>query len=93
MAGKKHECPNCGYVFSGNDRNCKFCGTPNPDYTPTYGIKNAISNAAANLGVSSSNSSDAAPAREEKKFSLLIFLLLLIFAWPVAIVYAILKAK
>lgn len=91
MAKKNHECENCGYVFGSNDRVCKYCGTPNPEYTPSYSWKNVVSNAAA--AVSGGNDDSTHKIVAGKGFNIWIFILLLIFAWPIAIIYAIIKAR
>ncbi len=83
MAKKVHECENCGYDFGSNDRVCKYCGTPNPDYTPSYSWKN----------VGSSSDDSGTRIVHGKGFNIWIFVLLLIFAWPLAIIYAIIKAR
>ena len=84
MAKKMHECPNCGYVFSGNERECKYCGTSNPDYTPGDTV--------SKVSAASKSTTNAAAGEKKSDFSIGLFIVLLIFAWPVAIIYAIWKS-
>lgn len=77
-----YECPNCGNIISSNDPECKYCGTRNPN----------CSFSARAVPVRTSNSNGAAePETSPKKnnFSVGIFIVLLIFFWPGAVIYAI----
>lgn len=79
----KNECPNCGYQFSSRDAKCPYCGTANPNYS-------SIFNAAKNDSSSDTNSaykSTVTNNQKDTKFSLLLFIVLLIFFWPIAIIY------
>lgn len=82
MPANNHECPNCGYIWSKNEKNCKYCGTINPTFvtpptTPTF--------------FSQSTNNDMSTVQNKSNFSVGIFILLLIFCWPAAIVYLIIK--
>ena len=79
----KNECPNCGYQFSSRDAKCPYCGTANPNYS-------SIFNTAKNDSSSDTNSaykSTVTNNQKDTKFSLLLFIVLLIFFWPLAIIY------
>ena len=79
------ECPNCGYDLNKGDRECKYCGTKNPHYVEKPApIFHAQSH--------TETVTTATPAKNDSKISIPIFILLLIFCWPVAIVYLVLKS-
>lgn len=73
-------CPNCGAVFTTSLDRCKYCNTPNPNYVET-GNKNK--------NIQTTSNKSYAEQKKEKKFNVLVFILLLICFWPAAIVYAI----
>ncbi len=75
-----NECPNCGYDFASNDRVCPYCGTSNPLYVAP----------ATQAPVANPTPSYVPPTQQKKKeqgVNWVIFILLLIFIWPAAIVY------
>lgn len=84
----KNECPNCGYQFSSRDAKCPYCGTANPNYS-------SIFNTAKNDSSSDTNSaykSTVDNIKKELKFSWVLFIVLLIVCWPVAIIYLVITA-
>ncbi|MCR4698313.1 MAG: zinc ribbon domain-containing protein [Bacilli bacterium] len=84
------ECPNCGNIVPESDRCCKYCGTANPNFSnPKKGFNNITStlNSTFRSSNNSSSSSSASSAKSKKQFSVGIFVLLLIFFWPAAIIY------
>ena len=79
----KNECPNCGSLFAKNEFECKYCGTRNERY-----IKPAIEQP-KEIVVNSN-----ADGVRKKGFGFFVFiLLLLIFCWPVAIIYVLIDSK
>ncbi|MBP5092071.1 MAG: hypothetical protein J6328_05905 [Bacilli bacterium] len=96
MANKNHECENCGYTFSGNERKCKYCGTPNPNYTQSgTNWRKVLSDVTGGGSTSTpTNASDNGINKVVTKsgFNIVIFIVLLICFWPAALVYAIIKA-
>ena len=82
---KSFECPNCGNLMDDNEKRCKYCGSANPNYSgPRY---NPQPVAAVNA---QQNAQSSTPVKKEKeKMNVLVFILLLIFFWPAAIIYAI----
>ena len=83
----KNECPNCGYQFSSRDAKCPYCGTANPNYS-------SIFNSSKNDSSSDTNSAYKSTITNNKdtKFSLLLFIVLLIVFWPLAIIYLVITA-
>lgn len=80
----KNECPNCGYQFSPKDATCPYCGTANPSYQGSY-HENTSS-----LPHQPYTSTNNKKGKKDAKFNVLIFILLLFFFWPIAIVYLVL---
>jgi uncharacterized membrane protein YvbJ len=79
----KNECPNCGYSMTKNEPNCKYCGSINPLYKKPF-YPTSPSNNTSNT--QQPNSSD-----DDKNINWVIFVVLLIFCWPVAVVYLLVK--
>ena len=87
------ECPNCGNIVPASDKCCKYCGTANPNYVAPVksqsflsGLSNTL-NSTVNKPSEHSNSSSSVSNKPKKKFSVGIFILLLIIFWPAAIIY------
>jgi len=80
---KTIECPNCGASLTTSDACCKYCGSANSEYIKpsSPSVNRYTPQNVSNTSSSSSNS--------EKKFSVGVFIFLLIFFWPGAIIYAI----
>lgn len=84
----KNECPNCGYQFSSRDAKCPYCGSANPNYS-------SIFNTSKNDSSSNTNSaykSTVDNIKKELKFSWVLFIVLLIVCWPVAIIYLVIAS-
>ena len=79
------ECPNCGYVLNKSDKCCKYCGTKNPNYVEKPVVVN-------NQPAEQSSKIQTATIKTDAKISIPLFIVLLIFCWPVAIIYLILKS-
>lgn len=86
------ECPNCGNIVPASDKCCKYCGTANPNYVAPVksqsflsGLSNTL-NSTANKASENSNTSSVSN-KPKKKFSVGLFVLLLIICWPAAIIY------
>lgn len=81
-----NECPNCGAINGTNIKICKYCGTANPNYvvqpvaphvTKADDISNAINKTTEQI--------------KKSNFNIVIFIILLIIFWPLAIVYLMVK--
>ena len=89
------ECPNCGYQLNQAERVCKYCGSPNssfvmvPQRESNRQVPSILNQNYSNQ--SNSNSNNSTNTTQKKDFGCLIFVLLLIFFWPAAIVYLIVK--
>ena len=79
----KNECPNCGYQFSSRDAKCPYCGTANPNYSSIFNSSKNDSSSDTNSAYKSTVTNN----QKDTKFSLLLFIVLLIFFWPIAIIY------
>ena len=79
---KQYECKNCGAPLNETEKNCKYCGTTNEHHTPQQ-IFSLFENP------QQTNSSKTT----KKSGSIFVFILLLIFCWPLAIFYAIIAFK
>ena len=84
---KDYECPGCGNIVPDTDKCCKYCGSNNPNYVKP--ISKIIFGDSSSSSSSSNTSSSANEVLSKKKFSVGIFILLLIFCWPGAIIYLI----
>ena len=80
------ECPNCGYVLNKSESTCKYCGTKNSNYVekPAPFVFKRPSQSSDNIQTSTKKS--------DSKISVGVLVVLLIFCWPVAIVYLVLKS-
>lgn len=76
-----YQCLNCGYQMGDQESNCKYCGTSNPSYK-----KETKSNYSFNFTPPTSNSTTS-----KNNFSWLLFIILLIVFWPLAIVYLVIS--
>lgn len=83
------ECPNCGNAMLENEKECKYCGQPNPIYRAPSPVKSFIEQQTKSFTETHHNYNEP----EEKDFSMGIFILLLIFFWPAALVYVFIKKR
>ncbi len=93
MSDVKNECPNCGYDWSKNEKYCKYCGTSNPTFVepkkaPTFNFLQPN-----NTNDSNEEKSNDGNNVSQTKFSVVAFIILLIFFWPAAIIYLLLTMK
>ena len=79
----QYECPGCGYHMDPSEKECKYCGTKNPNYREP--VQQRIIEPAL-------TQTRQVVQQSSKKMSVGIFILLLIFFWPGAIIYAIVCA-
>ena len=90
----KLECPNCGYILNSSEKACKYCGSLNSSFVKvedkTVNLNRVVNSINSNFNNNHSNQSSQ--TTKKNNFSCLIFGLLLIFFWPAAIVYLIVKA-
>lgn len=88
----KIECPNCGYVLNNSEKKCKYCGSLNQNFVAVN------SPAVAQRQIIQYNNQNNIPQnrntvpQKKNNFSILIFVILLIFFWPAALIYVLLKA-
>ena len=83
---KEYECPGCGNIVPNTEKCCKYCGNNNPNYEAPK-PRTVFGDA---FGASQAPAATTPSAPEKQRFSVLVFLLLLIFFWPGAIIYAVL---
>ena len=81
---KTSECVNCGATLSTSDKECKYCGSKNPDYSRTEGFISSFGNGNFN------EQNKQTPA---VRFNVGIFVLLFIIFWPAAIIYLIVSIR
>ena len=88
----KLECPNCGYQLNQAERVCKYCGSLNSNFIQVN-QRESNRQMPAILSQNNNNQSNTNNNSSSKNnnFGCLIFVLLLIFCWPAAIVYLIVK--
>ena len=79
------ECPNCGYVLNKSDNCCKYSEKKNPNYVEKPVVVN-------NQPTEQSSKIQTATIKTDAKISIPLFIVLLIFCWPVAIIYLVLKS-
>lgn len=77
-----HECANCGADMLNSEKVCKYCGSPNPNYVAPilHEVVSPFLNTSSSTGTS-------APKTAPAKVNWLVFVILLIFFWPAAIIY------
>ena len=68
---------------------CPYCGTANPDYVPTE--KPAAARPASPTQNYLSNATSNQTPAKKKEPNWIIFIILLIICWPIAIVYLLVK--
>ncbi|MBR6288406.1 MAG: hypothetical protein IKR19_03660 [Acholeplasmatales bacterium] len=91
----KYECPNCGYDLNQSERECKYCGSLNQNFVavnhvvPQRNTPSILNQTNNNNQSNQGNTKTSTP--QQNSFGCLIFVLLLIFCWPAAIVYLIVK--
>ena len=91
----KYECPNCGYDLNQSERECKYCGSLNQNcvavnhVVPQRNTPSILNQTNNNNQANQGNTNTSTP--KQNSFGCLIFVLLLIFCWPAAIVYLIVK--
>jgi len=78
-----NECQNCGAELAQTDKRCPYCGTANPNYSVPTPIVSTYGPASSTSG---------STVASQSSFSVGLFIVLLIFFWPAAIVYAIVKS-
>jgi len=91
-------CNSCGGSLTSSEQTCKYCGAPNPSYVAPTAQRRRIF---ARGGYRSTTAPSYTPPRTEsrstpaakKSVNWFMFVLLLIFFWPAAIVYLIIRIK
>ena len=82
-----YECPGCGNIITEGEACCKYCGNANPIYVaprkPLF---------TSNPVEDTTTTSQTSVTKPGKRFSIVIFIILLIFFWPAALIYAIATA-
>lgn len=78
----RNECSGCGNVLNTNEKECKYCGTANDGY-----VKPAVS-----VEVGHKENVDVL-LKTKDGGSIFVFIVLLIFCWPIAILYAVSNFK
>lgn len=89
MEHKFVECPNCGHNWADTEKVCKYCGSANPNYKVTSSISETLSN----FSLTGNNSSDPTSTNYKNNFSVVLFIILMVFCWPIGIIYLILGLK
>lgn len=89
----KLECPNCGYLLNSAEKVCKYCGSLNSGFVE---VKQApkpreLQTVLSHNYNNNNNSNNNQQVKKDKDFGCLIFVLLLIFFWPAAIIYLLVK--
>ena len=85
---KEYECPGCGNIVPDTDKCCKYCGSNNPNYVKPFS-KIIFGDNSSSSSSSTSSSAHELDEPSKRKFSVGIFILLLIFCWPGALIYLI----
>ena len=88
MEHKFVECPNCGHNWTDTEKVCKYCGSANPNYKVTSSISETISNFSL-----TGNNSNSTRTNNKDNFSVVLFIILMVFCWPIGIIYLILGLK
>ena len=83
MNQKFVECPNCGHNWTDAEKVCKYCGSANPNYKEPSVISNVLSDF----------NNDSSNNLKKNNFSVVLFVILLVFCWPIGIIYLILCLK
>ena len=83
MNQKFVECPNCGHNWTDAEKVCKYCGSANPNYKEPSVISNVLSDF----------NNDSSNTLKKNNFSVVLFVILMVFCWPIGIIYLILCLK
>ena len=83
MNQKFVECPNCGHNWTDAEKVCKYCGSANPNYKEPSVISNVLSDF----------NNDSSNNLKKNNFSVVLFVILMVFCWPIGIIYLILCLK
>jgi len=83
MNQKFVECPNCGHNWTDAEKVCKYCGSANPNYKEPSVISNVLSDF----------NNDSSNNLKKNNFSIVLFVILMVFCWPIGIIYLILCLK
>ena len=83
MDQKFVECPNCGHNWTDAEKVCKYCGSANPNYKEPSVISNVLSDF----------NNDSSNNLKKNNFSVVLFVILMVFCWPIGIIYLILCLK
>ncbi len=89
MEHKFVECPNCGHNWTDTEKVCKYCGSANPNYKVTSSISETLSN----FSLTGNNSSNPTSTNNKNNFSVVLFVILMVFCWPIGIVYLLICLK
>ena len=88
-----HECPNCGSILDLKEPTCPYCGAPNPYYEGSAPSKKPkYEPPAPRPQTTVPQQNPQAPVKQPVSFSVAVFIILLIFFWPAAIIYIIVKS-
>lgn len=83
------QCPSCGNAMLESEKECKYCGQPNPIYRAPSPLKVFTEQQTNSYTETHHNYNEP----EEKSFSIVIFILLLVFFWPAGLIYLIAKKR
>lgn len=87
-----HECRSCGATLAKSDSVCKYCGNNNPNYSRPVSSFFSSSSESSTTSDKTYSSSKPSGINSNKNINWVLFVLLLIFFWPAAIVYLLVKA-
>ncbi len=95
------ECKSCGFQLNSRQSKCPYCGSANPNVDNSANRQQQTTSGANSFGYQQAPYPQQNPYQQQyrrapktqKKFSVGIFVLLLIFFWPAAIVYAVINAS
>lgn len=79
-----NECPNCGATINDSQKCCKYCGTENANFKALKDFQ-PVKSDLENVVKKSANQVKKA------NINIFVFILLLIFCWPIALVYLFVK--
>ncbi|HPK28698.1 MAG TPA: hypothetical protein PLQ55_01780 [Bacilli bacterium] len=86
-------CNSCGGSLTSSEQTCKYCGAPNPSYVGSYSAKRRICRSTTAPSYTPPRTESRSTPAAKKSVNWFMFVLLLIFFWPAAIVYLIIRIK
>lgn len=85
------ECVGCGASLSNEFKFCQYCQRINPLYEETKSKYDNSLNSNESINIESTLEPEIIIEEDKKGFSIIVFILLLIFCFPIALIYLVIS--